>query len=200
MYTKVHRRFIHNRQKLETTQMSSKGQMVKWWTVVNPHHECGHAHSCLSLQPPWTVARQAPLSTGSPRQEYWSGLSFPSPGDLSDPGIEPVSPVSPALAGGFFIHSNQKAETITCGHTPTLGIMLSDKRQFQKVTSCKIPFISYSWNNEITELEKRSVAARSRRGWRVAVARTDNMRKTYCDGNVLHLPFLTIGFSAVLLL
>ena len=39
------------------------------------------------------------LSMGFPRQEYWSGLSFPSPGDLSDPEIEPVSP---ALAGGFF--------------------------------------------------------------------------------------------------
>ena len=36
------------------------------------------------------------------RQEYWSGLPFPSPGDLPDPGIEPASPESPALAGGFF--------------------------------------------------------------------------------------------------
>ena len=41
---------------------------------------------------PWTVAHQAPLSLGFPRQEYWSGLSFPSPGDLPDPGIEPSSP------------------------------------------------------------------------------------------------------------
>ena len=41
---------------------------------------------------PQTVARQAPLSMGFSRQEYWSGLPFPSPGDLSDPGIEPVSP------------------------------------------------------------------------------------------------------------
>ena len=47
----------------------------------------------------WTVARQAPLSTGFPRQECWSGLPFPPPGDLPDPGIEPASP---ALAGGFF--------------------------------------------------------------------------------------------------
>ena len=46
---------------------------------------------------PWTEAHQAPLSMGFPRQEYWSGLSFPSPGDLSNPGIEQVSPVSPAL-------------------------------------------------------------------------------------------------------
>ena len=42
---------------------------------------------------------QAPLSMGFPRQEYWSGLPFPPPGDLPDPGIEPVSP---ALAGRFF--------------------------------------------------------------------------------------------------
>ena len=40
----------------------------------------------------WTVAHQAPLSVGFPRQEYWSGLPFPSPGDLPDPGIEPSSP------------------------------------------------------------------------------------------------------------
>ena len=41
---------------------------------------------------PWMVAYQAPLSTGFSRQEYWSGLPFPSPGDLPNPGIEPVSP------------------------------------------------------------------------------------------------------------
>ena len=41
---------------------------------------------------PWTVARQAPLSMGFPKQEYWSRLPFPPPGDLPDPGIKPVSP------------------------------------------------------------------------------------------------------------
>ena len=41
---------------------------------------------------PWTVARQAPLSVEFPRQEYWSGLPFPSSGDLPDPGIKPRSP------------------------------------------------------------------------------------------------------------
>ena len=43
------------------------------------------------------VACQVPLSMGFSRQEYWRGLPFPSPGDLPDPGIEPISPVSPAL-------------------------------------------------------------------------------------------------------
>ena len=50
------------------------------------------AKSCLTLGTSWTVALQAPLSMGSSRQEYWSGLPFPSPGDLPDPWIEPRSP------------------------------------------------------------------------------------------------------------
>ncbi|CAI9152054.1 unnamed protein product [Rangifer tarandus platyrhynchus] len=52
-----------------------------------------------SFATPWTIAHQAPLSMEFSRQEYWSGLPFPSPGDLPDPGIEPMSPV---LACGFF--------------------------------------------------------------------------------------------------
>ena len=51
---------------------------------------------------PWTVALQAPLSMGVSRHEYWSGLPCPPPGDLPNPGIEPASLMSPALAGGFF--------------------------------------------------------------------------------------------------
>ena len=49
-----------------------------------------------------TGAHQAPLSMGFCRQKYWSGLSFPSPGDLPNPGTEPASVMSPALAGRFF--------------------------------------------------------------------------------------------------
>ena len=51
---------------------------------------------------PWTIACQAPLSMGFSRQGYWSGLPCPSPGDFSNPGIEPTSLKSLALAGGFF--------------------------------------------------------------------------------------------------
>ena len=55
--------------------------------------------SCVRLfATPWTIARQAPLSMGFPRQEYWSGLLFAPPGDLPDPGTESAS----ALTGGFF--------------------------------------------------------------------------------------------------
>ena len=50
------------------------------------------AKSCPTLVTPWTVARQAPLSMGFSRQEYWSGLPFPSAGDFPNPGIEATSP------------------------------------------------------------------------------------------------------------
>ena len=50
------------------------------------------AKSCLTISTPWTEACQASLSMEFFRQEYWSGLLFPSPGDLPDPGIEPRSP------------------------------------------------------------------------------------------------------------
>ena len=55
-----------------------------------------------SFATPRAGACQAPLSTGFSRQEYWSELPFPTPGDLPDPAIEPASTASPALAGGFF--------------------------------------------------------------------------------------------------
>ena len=53
----------------------------------------------------WTIAHQAPLSMGFSRQEYWSGLPCPPPGGLPNPGIEFMSLISPALAGGFFTTS-----------------------------------------------------------------------------------------------
>ena len=77
--------------------------------MLNIYHELNnlfmHAQSlrCAPLfVTSWTVACQAPLSMGFPRQEYWNGLPFLPPGDLLDPGIKPTSPASPALAGGFF--------------------------------------------------------------------------------------------------
>ena len=61
---------------------------------------CAHVFSCVRLLvTPWTVAHQAPLSMELSRQEYWSRLLFPPPGELPHPGTEPMSPV---LASGFF--------------------------------------------------------------------------------------------------
>ena len=56
-----------------------------------------------SFGTPETVALQAPLSMGFSRQEYWSRLPLPSPGDLPNPGIRPMSLRSPTFAGGFFL-------------------------------------------------------------------------------------------------
>ena len=59
---------------------------------------------------PWTVACQAPVSLGFSRQEYWSELPFPPPGDLPNPGLEPVSFTSPALAGRFLTTSTSNLD------------------------------------------------------------------------------------------
>ena len=77
---------------------------------------------------PWTVAHNAPLSMGFPRQEYWSGLPFPSLGNLPDPGMEPVSP---ALADRFFT-------TEPPGTTPTPNVF--------PVILCKSPH----WNDSVS--------------------------------------------------
>ena len=76
--------------------------------------------SCFvdSFATPWTVALQSPLSMGFPRQEYWRGLPCPPAGDLPNPGIEPMSPVSPALAGRLgpcysMVPWNQLSSTLT---------------------------------------------------------------------------------------
>ena len=71
--------------------------------------------SCVWLfVTPWTVAGQAPLSLGFSRQQYWSGLPFPPPGDLPDQGIKPASLVSPALVGRFFTTSAKAITSVGC--------------------------------------------------------------------------------------
>ena len=66
--------------------------------VLSHVHLFHHIQLFVTL---WTVPFQAPLSTGFSQQEFWSGLPFPAPGDLPDPGIKPASLVRPALAGGL---------------------------------------------------------------------------------------------------
>ena len=72
-----------------------------WFMTMGQFLECVLSHVWL-FTTLWTITHQAPLSVGFPRQEYWSGLPFPTPGDLPDPEIETVSLASPALAGEFF--------------------------------------------------------------------------------------------------
>ena len=84
-----------------------------WWWLI--------AKSCLTLATPWIMSCQAPLSMGFSRQESWSGLPFPSPGDLPDPGVEPTSP---ALAGGFFTTEPRGEPSIPLPHLYILFICL----------------------------------------------------------------------------
>ena len=84
-----------------------KGPLIDKWTkkkmwLYNEYYMLNHFSRVQLFVTLWTVACQAPLSMGFPRQEYWSGLPFPPPGDLPNPGIESASLTSPELAGGFF--------------------------------------------------------------------------------------------------
>ena len=85
---------------------------VSLWVPV-----CSVASVCPLFAILWTIACQAPLSMGFSRQEYWSELPCPPPGDLSDPGVEPTSPVSPAL----------QADSLPLSHhgSPSIPISLS---------------------------------------------------------------------------
>ena len=78
--------------------------------------------SCPSLCDPLDCTCQAPLSMGFSRQEYWSGLSCPPAGDLPDPGVEPTSLISPALAGGYFTAS-ATWEALIISHTNIFKIL-----------------------------------------------------------------------------
>ena len=75
---------------------------------------CGLSHVRPTVTPQ-TVAHQALLSMKFSRQEYWSGLPFPPPGDLPHPGMEPTSLVSPVLAGGFFTTEPPGKPRAKCG-------------------------------------------------------------------------------------
>ena len=91
---------------------------------------------------PWTVAHQAPLSMGFSRQEYWRGLPFLPPGDLPDPGIEPASLASPALAGVLFTTS---ATSVQFSHS-----VMSDSAT--PWTAARQAFLSITSSRNLLEL------------------------------------------------
>ena len=84
---------------MECRRQQLPDRMVRVKAIMR---SCKHAQLLRLFATPWTVARKAPLSMEVSRQEYWSGLPFPTPGDLPHPGIKLLSPVSPALANRFF--------------------------------------------------------------------------------------------------
>ena len=82
-------------------------------TLAQPPCVCSAAYLCLILRPPWTVAHQAPLSMGLFRQQYWHVLPLPSPGDLPNPGIEPISPA--LQADSLLLHHLGGPTQLLCG-------------------------------------------------------------------------------------
>ena len=86
--------------RLGGSKLSSMGGNLSGWLPCSEHPKS--LQSCPTLWNPMDIAHQAPLSVGFSRQEYWSGLPCPPPGDLRGPGIESESLRSPALAGRFF--------------------------------------------------------------------------------------------------
>ena len=80
---------------------------------------------------PWTVAHQAPPSMGFSKQEYWSGLPLPSPGDLPDPGIEPRSPAF-------------QADALTSEPPVKPGDMYSDQQKTMKEHNCEMSYVKLS--------------------------------------------------------
>ena len=102
---------------IEVPPVSSKlGSICRLWGQKALGYECQSRNTCVHAScfsrvrlfaTPWTAAHQAPLSMGFSRQEYWSGLPCPSPGDFSGPGTEPVSPAAPALQADSLPLSHQ---------------------------------------------------------------------------------------------
>ena len=92
------------------------------------------ALSCVRLCDPWTVAYKAPPSMGFSRQEYWSGLSFPAPGDLPDPGIEPGSPTLQADA-----LPSEPHELYSNSNLNTLAVRTEARRQLVETLYFRMP-------------------------------------------------------------
>ena len=95
----IHDCIVHNSQMMETPTISLRDEWRnKMWYIHTGYSEMKLLSCVLLFATPWTVTYKAPPSMGFSRQEYWSGLPFPSPGDLPNPGIEPRSPALQADA------------------------------------------------------------------------------------------------------
>ena len=89
----------------------------------------------------WTEAHQAPLSVGFHRQEYWRGLPWPPSGDLPDPGIELVSPVTAALAGGFFTTSTNWEDLLVAPLPIPCILKGIQHKDYSSLAGCLRPYI-----------------------------------------------------------
>ena len=119
------------------------GKLLALRPCMNGFHPRTALSRCSRVQlfgTPWIAAHWAPLAMGFSRQEYWSGLPFPPPGDLPNPGMEPTSLESPTLAGRFFTTSaTWEALSSVCFNTSRLPAMhrvpwVQERVCFRKVT------------------------------------------------------------------
>ena len=112
-------------------------------------HACllSHVQLFVTLR---TVAHQAPLSMGISRQEYWSGLPFPTLGDLSDPGIKPMSLVSPVLAGGFFTTEPHRKPHLSEGLCSNIWVCSHENVSFSDM--CGVFFVLFCFVFDIRRI------------------------------------------------
>ena len=108
--------------------------------------ECGLSHcKCVRLFVTlWTVARQATLSMGFSRQEYWSGLPYPPPGDLPDPGIQPTSSEAHALQADSLLLSHQEAPSFGEWATLCCGVQASHCGGLSRCGAQALRLVGYS--------------------------------------------------------
>ena len=125
---------------------------------------------------PWTVACQTPLSMGFSRQEYWSGLPFPAPGDLNDPGIKPASLKSPTFSGEFF------ATDVTW--EAQKYIMLSNYFDLESMEELCLHDAKYVINVITTNAYSVTKAVTSNMDTMVSLSTVRSLASSYCQMNV----------------
>ena len=111
---------------LTSTLRSVHSSVQKSTVFVRNVQACSVAQPCPTLCDPWPVTHQSPLSMGFSRKEYWNGRPFPSPGDLPDPGIEPVFLASPALAGRILTAATGRLSRNVPRTVSTDGVEIED--------------------------------------------------------------------------
>ena len=110
--------------------------------------------SCQLCATLWIVAHQSPLSMGFSRQEHWIGLLYPPPGDLPDPGIKPISLLSPALAGRFFTASATWEGHLPLYSLPFTLLMVSLDEQKLVILLSTVSFSSFTGTTFVSSSHK----------------------------------------------
>ena len=136
---------------------------------------------------PWTLALQAPASVGFFRQQYWSGLPFPSPGDLLNPGIKPMSLTPPAMASQFF------TITVTWGaHITTMCVLVAQLcTTLCNPIDCSPPGPSVHGILQARTLEQVAISF-SKRNYRKKESEVAQSCPTLCDPMDCSLPSSSI--------